>query len=132
MIGLIAAPQIADVLTTGAPNAKIAAQQESLATFFLWFFIPQVLFYGWGTVSTAVLYAKRSFAIPAIAPIANTIILVISLVDLLDPARQRRRPRAHAHREAGARASARPWEWSGSSAFPQSRCTAPASGSGPG
>jgi putative peptidoglycan lipid II flippase len=80
VIGLIAAPAIADVLTTGAPNAKIAAQQESLATFFLWFFIPQVMFYGWGTVSTAVLFAKRSFAIPAIAPIANTIILVISLV----------------------------------------------------
>ncbi len=79
VIGLIAAPAIAAVLTTGAPTAKIAAQQESLATFFLWFFIPQVIFYGWGTVSTAVLYAKRSFAIPAIAPIANTVALVISL-----------------------------------------------------
>jgi putative peptidoglycan lipid II flippase len=79
VIALIAAPQIASLLTTGAPTPKIAAQQESLATFFLWFFIPQVMFYGWGTVSTAVLYAKRSLAIPAIAPIANTVVLVISL-----------------------------------------------------
>jgi putative peptidoglycan lipid II flippase len=79
VIALIFVPQIAELLTTGAPTPKIAAQQESLATFFLWFFIPQVMFYGWGTVSTAVLYAKRSLAIPAIAPIANTIVLVISL-----------------------------------------------------
>lgn len=79
VIALAAAPAIARLLTTGAPTPKIAAQQESLATFFLWFFIPQVMFYGWGTVSTALLYAKRSFALPAIAPIANTFVLVISL-----------------------------------------------------
>ena len=79
VIGLIAVPVIADVLATGAPTPKIAAQQESLSTFFLWFFIPQILFYGWGTVSTAVLYAKRRFAITAVAPIANTVVLVISL-----------------------------------------------------
>lgn len=79
VIALALAPQIAGLLTTGAPTEKIAAQQESLATFFLWFFIPQIMFYGWGTVSTAVLYAKRSLAIPAIAPIANTFVLVISL-----------------------------------------------------
>lgn len=79
VVGLVAAPQIADVLTAKAPDPEIAAQQESLTIFFLYFFIPQVLFYAWGTVSTAVLYAKRRFAIAAIAPIANTVTVVISL-----------------------------------------------------
>jgi putative peptidoglycan lipid II flippase len=80
VIALCFTPMIADALTAGAPNPTVQAQQESLATFFLWFFIPQVLLYGWGTVSTAVLYAQRRFAIAAIAPVANTVAVVASLV----------------------------------------------------
>ncbi len=80
VIALFFAPLIAEALTTGAPNATVQAQQESLATFFLWFFIPQVMLYGWGTVSTAVLYAQRRFALAAIAPLANTVAVVASLV----------------------------------------------------
>ncbi len=80
LVGLVATPQIAQVLTAKAPDPHIAAQQESLTTFFLYFFIPQVILYAWGTVSTAVLYAKRRFAIAAIAPVANTFTVVISLV----------------------------------------------------
>lgn len=79
VLAMFAAPLLADALTAGAPNATIAAQQQDLSTFFLYFFIPQILLYGWGTVSTAVLYAKRHFAIAAVAPVANTVAVVISL-----------------------------------------------------
>ena len=79
VIGLVLAPQIAELLTAKAPDPKIAQQQQELTTFFLYFFIPQIIFYAWGTVSTAVLYAKRRFAIAAIAPIANTVAVVIAL-----------------------------------------------------
>jgi len=79
VIALIAAPSIARALTSGAPNETIREQQIELSTFFLYFFIPQIMFYGWGTVSTAVLYAKRRFAIAAVAPIANTVAVVIAL-----------------------------------------------------
>jgi putative peptidoglycan lipid II flippase len=79
VIGLIAAPEIAKLLTTRAPDPEIAEQQQALSTFFLYFFIPQILLYSWGTVSTAVLYAKRRFAIAAMAPIANTVAVVIAL-----------------------------------------------------
>jgi putative peptidoglycan lipid II flippase len=79
VLGLAAAPWIADVLTTRAPTAEIAEQQQSLSTFLLYFFVPQILLYAWGTVSTAVLYAKRRFTLVAMAPIANTIAVVIAM-----------------------------------------------------
>ena len=46
----------------------MAADQRALATFLLRFFIPQVLFYALGTVSTAVLQSRGRFALTAIAP----------------------------------------------------------------
>ena len=61
-------------------DPQVEKQQIALSTFFLYFFIPQVLFYVLGTVATAILYAKRHFVITAIAPIANTVFVVASLV----------------------------------------------------
>jgi putative peptidoglycan lipid II flippase len=80
VIGMIAAPQIARLLTAGVDNEAIAEQQQELATFLLRFFVPQVLLYAVGTVSIAVMYAKRRLVVPALAPIANTIVIVAGLV----------------------------------------------------
>jgi putative peptidoglycan lipid II flippase len=79
IVGLATAPWIADLLTSSAPTAAIAEQQQDLATFLLYFFIPQILLYAWGTVSTAVLYAKRRFTLVAMAPIANTVAVVVAM-----------------------------------------------------
>jgi putative peptidoglycan lipid II flippase len=38
-------------------------------------FLPQMLFYGWTALGTAVLNAKRRFAVPAFAPILNNVIV---------------------------------------------------------
>ncbi len=80
VIGMIFAPWLASVLSTGAPAGPIADRQQALSTFFLLFFIPQVVFYAFGTVATGVLYAQRRFVIPALAPVANTLIVVVFLV----------------------------------------------------
>ena len=79
VIGVVFAVPIARVLSSGAPNPQIESQQVALSAFFLRFFIPQVLLYAIGTVATAVLFAKRRFVIVAVAPIANTIILVATM-----------------------------------------------------
>ena len=73
-------PDLARLLASGVADSSIAAQQESLATFFLRFFVPQVLLYAIGTVAIAVLYAKRRFVITAVAPIGNTVLIVAGLV----------------------------------------------------
>ena len=80
LTGVAAAPFIARLLTTGVDDPTVAADQRELATFLLRFFVPQILLYAIGAVSTAVLHARGSFVLPALAPIGNTVVLVVSLV----------------------------------------------------
>ena len=79
IIGILAAPLIADVLTTGVSDPKIAEQQRDLSTFLLRFTVPQVLLYAIGAVSVAVLYAKRKLAVTAMAPIGLTVVVVVAM-----------------------------------------------------
>jgi putative peptidoglycan lipid II flippase len=80
VIGMACAPLIARLLSSGAPNAHVAEEQRALATFLLYFFVPQVLLYAFGAVATALLYARRRFAITAAAPIGNTVVMVVCLL----------------------------------------------------
>jgi putative peptidoglycan lipid II flippase len=79
VLGVVGAPLLARVLTAGV-DADVAGDQRALVTYLLRFFIPQVLLYAAGTIATAVLYAKRRFAITAAAPIGNTVVMVACLV----------------------------------------------------
>lgn len=78
VIGVVGAPALARLLTAGV-DPDVAADQRALVTYLLRFFVPQVLLYAAGTIATAVLYAKRRFAITAAAPIGNTVVMVASL-----------------------------------------------------
>ncbi len=80
LVGMLASPLLARLLSAGAPDAAVAAQQRDLATFLLIFFIPQVLLYAFGAVATALLYARRRFAVTAAAPIGNTVVMIGCLV----------------------------------------------------
>ena len=79
IVGMLAAPWLADVLTVAVEDPGIAQQQRDQPTFLLWFFIPQVVLYGLGAIATAVLHARRSFVVPAMAPIGNTVVMVAFL-----------------------------------------------------
>lgn len=79
--GVLAAPVLARALTTGVPDDVVGPQRE-LTTHLLRFFVPQVLLYAAGTVATAVLHAKRRFAMAAAAPIGNTVVMVAALLTL--------------------------------------------------
>ncbi len=79
LAGVLLAPQLAAVLTAGVSDPAIAADQRELATFLLRFFVPQVLLYAIGAVTTAVLHARGSFALTAAAPIGNTVVLVAAM-----------------------------------------------------
>ena len=78
IVGVVCAPLLARALTIGV-DSDVAAAQQTLVTYLLRFFLPQVLLYAAGTIITAVLYAKRRFAITAAAPIGNTIVMVACL-----------------------------------------------------
>lgn len=77
VVGMITAPWLAQVLT-GASDAP--AEQQELATTLLRWFLPQLLLYPVGFCAIALLNARRVFALPAAAPIGNTVVLVTALV----------------------------------------------------
>jgi putative peptidoglycan lipid II flippase len=78
LAGIVAAPLLARLLTVGVPQT-VAADLRDLVAWLLVFFVPQVLLYAAGTVATAVLYARRRFAVTAAAPIGNTVVMVACL-----------------------------------------------------
>ena len=98
----------------GRRRPEIAADQQALTTYLLRFFIPQVLLYALGAVTTAVLHARGRFALTAVAPIGNTIVLVIAMLAFRRSGRPRPRPRPRRRRAARARPRAAP---SGVAAF---------------
>jgi putative peptidoglycan lipid II flippase len=79
LVGVLAAPLLARLLTLGVP-ADVADQQRTLVAFLLVFFLPQVVLYAGGTVATGVLHAKRRFLAVAAAPMANTVVMVACLL----------------------------------------------------
>jgi putative peptidoglycan lipid II flippase len=72
---IVFAPWIMRLYYVRAPSAS---REESIAlgTFFLRWFMPQIVFYGVGAVATGLLNAHRRFAVPMFAPILNNLTVV--------------------------------------------------------
>lgn len=67
-------------LYTVANHHGFAADQRILAVRFLRIFAPQLFFYGFITIITAVLNSRNHFSLPAFAPIVNNVIAIGSLL----------------------------------------------------
>jgi len=76
VLGMLCAPLLARLLSSSAPNARVAAQQRHLSTFLLVFFLPQVVLYAFGGIATGLLYAVRRFSITAAAPIGSSVVMI--------------------------------------------------------
>lgn len=74
LVGMVASPWIAELLFSGSPEA-VREEQVRLGTIFLLIFLPQVGMYAVGMVATGILNARHRFAVPAIAPAVNNIIV---------------------------------------------------------
>jgi putative peptidoglycan lipid II flippase len=72
----VAAPVIMWVLTAGVTDATLRDQEIALGASFLRLFAPQIVFYGAGMIITGALHAHRRFAIAAVAPIFNNIVVI--------------------------------------------------------
>lgn len=75
---IIASPFIVDAMTALNHSAQ-AATERTVATQLLILFVPQLACYGCISVATALLNARRQFAAPMFAPIANNVVLVVAL-----------------------------------------------------
>ena len=79
VLGAIFAPQIMRLSFANAPEAG-REQGVELGTFFLRWFMPQVVFYGIGAVAGGLLNAHRRFAAPMFAPILNNLSVIATLI----------------------------------------------------
>jgi len=77
----LAAPLIIDLYTIGSTAAD-AGDQRRVATNLLRMFAPQVAFYGFISVATGVLQARRRFGPPMFAPILNNLTVIAMLLAL--------------------------------------------------
>jgi putative peptidoglycan lipid II flippase len=74
-VALLADP-IMRLLTIGVDDEALRAREVSLGATFLRLFAPQIVFYGAGMIMTGALHAHRRFAIAAIAPIFNNLVVI--------------------------------------------------------
>ncbi|MGZ4113992.1 MAG: murein biosynthesis integral membrane protein MurJ [Actinomycetota bacterium] len=72
---IVFAPWIMRLYYIRAP-ASSRAESIALGTFFLRWFMPQIVFYGVGAVATGLLNAHRRFAVPMFAPILNNLTVI--------------------------------------------------------
>ncbi|MEO8322927.1 MAG: lipid II flippase MurJ, partial [Actinomycetota bacterium] len=72
----LAAPLIMRVLTIGVDDAALRDGEVRLGATFLRLFAPQVIFYGAGMIMTGALHARRRFALAAVAPIFNNVVVI--------------------------------------------------------
>ena len=89
-IAMVFAPLIARLFALDTTGSERAAQLHVMTVFTLWF-LPQMLFYGFTALATALLNAHRRFVAAAFAPVVNNVIVIAVLL-------------VFAHNTAGARA----------------------------
>jgi putative peptidoglycan lipid II flippase len=79
IVGAIAAPWIMRLYLSGVSDPVRRAQEAELGTFFLRWFMPQILFYGLGAVAAGLLTANRRFAAQMYAPVLNNLAVILTM-----------------------------------------------------
>jgi putative peptidoglycan lipid II flippase len=73
----LAAPLIMWLFTLGVSNETLRDREIALGATFLRLFAPQIAFYGAGMIMTGALHAHRRFALAAVAPIFNNLVVIV-------------------------------------------------------
>jgi putative peptidoglycan lipid II flippase len=80
VVAMILAPWIMRLYLIGVTDPAEHAAQLELGTFFLRWFLPQIVFYGIGAVAAGILTANRRFAAQMYAPVLNNIAVIITML----------------------------------------------------
>jgi putative peptidoglycan lipid II flippase len=79
VLGAIFAPQIIG-LYNSLSDAPDKAAELALGTYFLRWFMPQIVFYGIGAVAGGLLNANRRFAAPMFTPVLNNLVVIATFL----------------------------------------------------
>ncbi|MBI3256996.1 MAG: oligosaccharide flippase family protein, partial [Actinobacteria bacterium] len=80
LVGVLAGSWIMRLITITVDNPMLREQEIVLGAFFLWFFLPQILLYAVGAVSTGLLHADHRFSSPAAAPALNNMVVIVTMI----------------------------------------------------
>jgi putative peptidoglycan lipid II flippase len=80
IVAMILAPWIMRLYLIGVRDPAEHAAQLELGTFFLRWFLPQIVFYGIGAVAAGILTANRRFAAQMYAPVLNNIAVIATML----------------------------------------------------
>ena len=81
--GAVAAPWIMRLYLGSVDDPIRRAQEVELGTFFLRWFMPQIVFYGLGAVAGGLLTANRRFAAQMYAPVLNNLAVIATMFALI-------------------------------------------------
>ncbi len=79
LVAIVFAPWIMRLYLIGVKDPAEHAAQLELGTFFLRWFLPQIVFYGVGAVAAGMLTANRRFAAQMFAPVLNNIAVIATM-----------------------------------------------------
>jgi len=79
IIGILAAPVIANIYTFRLDDAQAAISQPAM-TFLLRLFIPQIIFYGLAAMTAGLLNAHKRFGAPMYTPVLNNLAVIAVFV----------------------------------------------------
>jgi putative peptidoglycan lipid II flippase len=80
LVAMVAAPWIMRLYLIGVKDPAEHAAQLELGTFFLRWFLPQIVFYGVGAVAAGILTAHRRFSAQMFAPVLNNIAVIATML----------------------------------------------------
>lgn len=67
---------------------RVTAEDAALATYFFRFFAVQVVFYGAGAIISGLLNSQRKFLWPALGPVFNNVVVIVTLLGFYVPFRE--------------------------------------------
>jgi putative peptidoglycan lipid II flippase len=79
LVAIVFAPWIMRLYLIGVKDPAEHAAQLELGTFFLRWFLPQIVFYGVGAVAAGILTANRRFAAQMFAPVLNNLAVIATM-----------------------------------------------------
>ncbi len=79
-LGIVFAPAIMRFYLSGRVGEPEYANMLDLGTFFLRWFLPQIVFYGLGAVAAGLLTANRRFAAQMYAPVLNNVAVIVTML----------------------------------------------------
>src|SRR4029078_11499671 len=83
IVAMVLAPWIMRLYLPGVTDPAEHAAQLEVGTFFLRWFMPQIVFYGVGAVAGGLLTANRRFAAQMYAPVLNNPEVIMTMFALL-------------------------------------------------